>query len=147
MSTTTFEYHPKCSQKLDPTVIEMVKSLHEAGYSNVEIGKMVGRHNSNIARLLKKESSISVNKDMNKKNPRKAKESPKRVSGVRAPERVASGEPEAGPSSSEGFQEKIARLEEELRGMRLERDLYREIIDVAERRYNVPILKKSGVKQ
>lgn len=79
---------------------------------------------------------------MNKKNPRKAKESPKRVSGVRAPERVASGEPEAGPSSSEGFQEKIARLEEELRDMRLERDLYREIIDVAERRYNVPILKK-----
>lgn len=145
--TKTFEYCPRTVKRPDKAFIERVKSLHEAGYSNVEIGRMVGRHNSNIARLLKKESSTSVDKDMKEDKEPKAMRSCRRAVGVPAPETAAPAPPRQDTPSQEALAEKVARLEAELRDTRLERDLYREVIDIAESRYDIPVLKKSGVKQ
>lgn len=145
--TKVFEYRPQGGQRPDPSFIERVKSLHTAGYSNVEIGRMVGRHNSNIARLLKKVSSTSVDKVMKEDKASKARQACRRATGVQAPETAAPALPPQDTPPQDALAEKIARLESELRDIRLERDLYREVIDVAEKHYNVPILKKAGVKQ
>ena len=145
--TKAFEYRPKGGQRPDPSFIERVKSLHTAGYSNVEIGRMVGRHHSNIARLLKKVSTMSVDKVMKEDSGPKARQAYKRATGVQAPATAEPALPSQDTPSQDALADKIARLESELRDIRLERDLYREVIDIAEKRYNVPILKKSGVKQ
>lgn len=143
----TFVYCPRTSKRPDTAFIERVKSLHEAGYSNVEIGRMVGRHHSNIARLLKKVSTMSVDKDMKKDKEPKGRRACRRATGIPAPETEASTPPPPDILSREALAEKVARLEAELRDTRLERDLYREVIDIAESRYDISILKKSGVKQ
>lgn len=52
-----------------------------------------------------------------------------------------------GKSAEENAQEKIARLEKELKEMRLKADLYKEIIDLSEKRYGINLLKKAGAKQ
>lgn len=48
-----------------------------------------------------------------------------------------------GKSAEENAQEKIARLEKELKEMRLKADLYKEVIDLSEKRYGINLLKKS----
>lgn len=145
--TKTFEYRPRTVKGPDAAFIEQVKALHEAGYSNVEIGRIVGRHNSNIARLLKKVSSMSVDKVMKEDSGPEARQACRRATGVQAPATAAPALPSQDTPPQDALADKIARLESELRDIRLERDLYREVIDIAEKRYNVPILKKSGVKQ
>lgn len=48
---------------------------------------------------------------------------------------------------SESAEEKIARLEKELREARLRADFYDEMINVAEKRFDIQIRKKAGAKQ
>ena len=100
-----FFYTPLKGKPVDEALAKEVMMLHEAGWSNVAIGKKVGRHNSNIQRLLKK------------------------------------------LSNSETLEQKVRRLERELSEARMERDLYNEIINVAEKRFDIQIRKKAGTKQ
>ena len=72
----------------------------------------------------------------------------KRMTGMTAPETV----PEATPQSTysgreESAEQKIRRLEKELADARLERDFYDEMINVAERQFNISIRKKAGTRQ
>lgn len=63
----------------------------------------------------------------------------RRAAGVKAPETT----PETA-SGTETPEQKIARLERELRDARLMRDFYDEMINVAERQFNIQIRKKAG---
>lgn len=88
---------------------------------------------------------------------------PRRVTGLQAPQiapahlerRQEDGTPYSeGSDELEILRRKVMELEMELkakeislRETRLRADLYDEIINVAEKRYNVPIRKKAGTRQ
>lgn len=133
----SFQYRHTQSRGLSPDQVREAMLLHEAGWSNVAIGKKLGRHNSNIQRLLKKMSSQSVNSNMAEKKYNEI-DKPRRVIGGHAPEMAAEAEPVA---------DKVARLEKELEDARLRADLYEEIINVAEQKFNIQIRKKAGTKR
>ena len=78
---------------------------------------------------------------------KKTTTSPKRVTGIRVPQ--SKEQTSAIPVSSieETAEEKIARLEKELEDARLRADLYEEIINVAEKKFDIQIRKKAGTKQ
>lgn len=69
----------------------------------------------------------------------------KRVTGQRAPENLPNGCQAVFPGETES--ERISRLERELTEARLERDLYKEMINVAEKRFDIQIRKKAGTRQ
>lgn len=146
----TFQYRPRQGKGLDQALVKEAMRLHEAGWSNVAIGKKLGRHNSNIQRLLKKMGSLSVNKDMKDSGSTKSQRSI-RVIGHRAPESQGSSEnfesSHSGSNESERLTERITRLEKELEDARLRADLYEEIINVAENKFDIQIRKKAGTKQ
>lgn len=70
---------------------------------------------------------------------------PKRIPCKRAPLEP----PTNGVMSEQGesADEKIARLERELENEKLRSELYKEIINVAEKNFNISIIKKAGTKQ
>lgn len=70
---------------------------------------------------------------------------PKRISGKRAP--IESPKGGVMSAQTESAEEKIARLERELESAKLESELYKEIISVAEKNFRIRILKKAGAKQ
>jgi len=80
-----------------------------------------------------------------------------RAVGVTAPEtqtdmaavtfRIGDDNRSGSDSGSESLLQEIARLKKELRDARLERDLYNEIINVAEKKFDIQIRKKAGAKQ
>ncbi len=51
------------------------------------------------------------------------------------------------PEAYKALQDEVVRLQEELRKAELGRDAYDEMINVAEKRFNIPIRKKAGAKQ
>lgn len=69
----------------------------------------------------------------------------KRVTGQRAPENMPTGCQAV--FSGETDSERISRLERELTEARIERDLYKEMINVAEKRFDIQIRKKAGTRQ
>ena len=149
-----FEYRPQRCSSLSPSQIREAMLLHEAGWSNVAIGKKLGRHNSNIQRLLTRMSSESVIKDM-ATTKSKTKVKARRITGHRAPEEsplpgVDDGQgrplPEA-PGELEALRNKVRMLETALSDAITERDLFKEIVNVAETRFNIPIRKKAGARQ
>ena len=150
-----FFYTPLKGKPVDEALAKEVMMLHEAGWSNVAIGKKVGRHNSNIQRLLKKLSNGNV---ISYKSSHKQDEHMKvrRAIGVQAPEESISPDTPSTVGSapdiscgrdSETLEQKVRRLERELSEARMERDLYNEIINVAEKRFDIQIRKKAGTKQ
>lgn len=146
----TFQYRPHHSKSLDEAQIQEAILLHEAGWSNVAIGKKLGRHNSNIQRLLKKMGCPSVNKDMTVSD-KPNKESPRRVYGCSAPRSVENpGVPSdstTGANDITDLQKKVAALEKELKETKLRAALYDEMIKVAEQRFDIQIRKKAGAKR
>lgn len=77
---------------------------------------------------------------------------PRRVIERRAPEVVESSaqntsSPNVESAKAETDTEKIARLERELRDANMRADLYNEIINVAEKKFDIQIRKKAGTKQ
>ena len=145
-----FQYSPHHSKGLDEEQIQEAMLLHEAGWSNVAIGKKLGRHHSNIQRLLKKMACRSVNKDL-RVSDNTPKESPRRESGCCAPrnveESVVPADSTAMASEIADLRKKIAALEKELKETKLRASLYDEIIKVAEQRFDIQIRKKAGAKQ
>ena len=73
--------------------------------------------------------------------------SPKRVTGIQVPENKAKTSKKTTTESDETAEEKIARLEKELEEARLRADLYDEIINVAEKKFDIQIRKKAGTKR
>lgn len=149
-----FVYIPLKGKPVDEALAKEVMMLHEAGWSNVAIGKKVGRHHSNIQRLLKKLSNGAV---ISYKSSHKQNEYMKvrRAVGVQAPEEAIIPDAASAGSTpdkscgqdSETLEQKVRRLERELSEARMERDLYNEIINVAEKRFDIQIRKKAGTKQ
>lgn len=78
-----------------------------------------------------------------KRNSRRA-EKAKRLVGISAPQTV---EAQVTGSVAESAEDKIKRLERELAETRLSRDFYNEMINVAEKQFNINIRKKAGTGQ
>ena len=78
---------------------------------------------------------------------KKTTTSPKRITGIQVPESKAKTSDIQVSSAEETAEEKIARLEKELEDARLLADLYDEIINVAEKKFDIQIRKKAGTKQ
>lgn len=67
---------------------------------------------------------------------------PKRLTGIQVPENKAKTQKNTASETDETADEKIARLEKKLEDARLRADLYDEIINVAERKFDMQIRKK-----
>ena len=123
-----------------------------------EIGKKFNRAQSAIHRWITKFAEDLDNPDMNRKKIRdqKKRERAKRKFGITAPEivpvdnSVASdsvSSSEVNNASEKELKARIAKLERELEDARLMRDFYDEMINIAEKDFNIPIRKKGGAKR
>lgn len=126
--------------------IQDALSLREEGWSIRAIAKKLNRSNTAIHKWITIFAEESGDPDMNKKKLRalKPKEKVKRAVGLKAPEEVTS---KAANEPSENLEEKVKRLEEELRKASLMREFYDEMINVAEKQFNINIRKKAGTRQ
>lgn len=115
--------------------IELIKLLLNEGLSYREISAKIGIPKTIIHRWMTIFAKLEVT------HMAETKMSAKRIIGKRAPENVEDS------VQSESTEQKIARLERELETERLRSELYKEIISVAERKYNISITKKAGTKQ
>ena len=91
-----------------------------------------------------------------KKRDQKRRERARRRFGITAPETVpvensvTSGSvcsTEESHASEKELKARIAKLERELEDARLMRDFYDEMINIAEKDFNIPIRKKGGAKR
>lgn len=78
---------------------------------------------------------------------KKKTSTPKRVTGTHVPQSNIPSPQKSQVHKSETSEEKIARLEKELEEARLRADLYDEIINVAEKKFDIQIRKKAGTKR
>ena len=130
----------------DDDVREAVRLYEDEGWTLKEIGKKFDRSSSTIHRWITKFAKDLDSQDMSKNKLRATRqmERAKRRYGVTAPEEI----PAVGDKSeSESLEEKVKRLEEELRKAKLARDFYDEMINVAEKQFNINIRKKAGTRQ
>lgn len=114
--------------------LALIQILLEQGFTYQQIEQRTGIPKSIIHRWISIFAENSAKED-------KTTVKPQRVIGKIAPEEASTG------SISESVEEKIARLERELENERLKTELYKEIISVAEKKYNISIVKKAGTKQ
>ena len=124
-------------QKATKVLFETALELHHQGFSYREIEKKIGVAKSAIHRwitIFAEECSDMNNNDNTQK--------PQRAIGVQAP--IATPIKE---KVIETDSEKIIRLEKELKEAKMRADLYNEIINVAEQKFNIQIRKKVGTKR
>ena len=128
----------------DEDVLEAAR-LYTQGWTYKELGKKFNRSQSNIWVWINKFAEEITNPDMNKRI-RKCKraEKARRIFGVEAPATIDS---RPASKETESAEEKIRRLERELADARMARDLYNEMINVAEKQFNINIRKKAGTRQ
>lgn len=105
-----------------------------AQLNNRAIGAKIGVSKTQVHRWLR-------NFAVEKRSPMQKKITPKRVTGVHAPERSGERVP------SETLEQKVRRLEQELKQARLRADFYDEMINVAEKKFQIQIRKKAGAKR
>ena len=121
---------------------EAVVTLRKQGASIREIAEKTGVAKSAVQRWL----SIFAGEKLPamKKSQTKQKN---RICGVHPPEN--NSEPSAEPveEGNETLQERLLRLEKALKEARMRADLYEEIINVAEKKFDIQIRKKAGTKQ
>ena len=114
--------------------------LHKQGYSYRQIGEKLGVSPATVWNWV---SKFAV------KNPSVMKKSPavpsKRLVGATAPESSVMSSTVS--KISETAAQKISRLERELLEARMLSDIYNEIINVSEEKFNIRIRKKAGTKQ
>ena len=139
----TWWYH-RGIRPSDNTIREAVQ-LYNEGWTYKELGKKFNRSSSNIWTWINKFAKDLDNPVMNKKiRKNKKMERARRLVGLTAPETAQS--PSTG-SSAESAEDKIKRLERELADARMARDFYNEMINVAEKQFNINIRKKAGTRQ
>lgn len=124
------------SHKATKELFDAAVNLYRQGYSYRDIAKEIGVAKSAIHRwitIFAEESHIMKKDD----------DSPKarRAIGKQAPIDAPTKD------YMETDSEKIARLEKELKEAKMRADLYNEIINVAEQKFNIQIRKKAGTKQ
>ena len=123
-----------------------------------EIGKKFNRAKSGIHRWITKFAEDLDNPNMRVKKIRdkKKRERAIRKFGITAPEAVPAenpvaadrvSPPELNNVSEQELKARIAKLERELEDARLMRDFYNEMINIAEKDFNIPIRKKGGAKR
>lgn len=119
--------------------LELIQMLLDEGQSYLEIAQKLKVPKTIIHRWM---TIFAENKPVeNMPEEAKQKNTPKRAVGRQAPI-------ESGVSvHTESPEEKIARLEKELENERLKAELYKEIINISEKRYGINLLKKAGAKQ
>ncbi|MBD5163421.1 MAG: helix-turn-helix domain-containing protein [Bacteroidales bacterium] len=120
---------------------EQVVQLRRQGMTIREISAKTGVAKSAVHRWL------SIFAGENLPAMKKTTTSPKRVTGIRVPQSKEKTSAIPVSSIEETAEEKIARLEKELEDARLRADLYEEIINVAEKKFDIQIRKKAGTKQ
>lgn len=148
---------------------EVIRLYYEEGLSGLEISKMIPVHNSNIYHWLdeydlQQEGKESVAKKSGRGIDGGEKKA-KRATGVKAPETNPQEMTETDSMNQtaettepltevEVLKKRIETLEKELkdkakalRETEIKADLYNEIINVAEKKFNVPIRKKAGTKR
>lgn len=111
--------------------LEEVLNLRKEGYSYDEISQKLGLGHTTVYRWIANFAEKSTPTAMASSQTDKP-----------TPEKTDCQAP-----SGETDEQKIARLESELRMANLKADLYKEIIDVAEKKFNIDIIKKAGTKQ
>ena len=143
----------------DWQIREAVRLYEEEGWTQKEIGKKFNRAQSAIHRWITKFAKDLENPKMsnNKRRDQKRRERAKRKFGITAPDTApvensvaadnASSPSEVNNASEKELKARIARLERELEDARLMRDFYDEMINVAEKDFNIPIRKKGGAKR
>ena len=114
--------------------------LHRQGYSYRQIGEKLGIAPATVWNWVSK--FASENQSAMKK---KSASASKRLVGATAPETAVTSSTVT--KASETDTQKIARLERELQEARMLSDIYNEIINVAEDKFNIQIRKKAGTKQ
>lgn len=114
--------------------------LHKQGYSYRQIGEKLGISPATVWNWVSK-FAVENQSVMKKKSTLVSK----RLVGVTAPESSVMSSTVS--KSSETDAQKIARLERELLESRMLSDIYNEIINVAEEKFNIQIRKKAGTKQ
>lgn len=136
-------YH-KGLRPSESDILEAVR-LYNEGWTYKEISEKFNRSKSNIWVWINKFAEDLANPDMSRKkrNSRRA-EKAKRLVGISAPQTV---EAQVTGSVAESAEDKIKRLERELAETRLTRDFYNEMINVAEKQFNINIRKKAGTGQ
>jgi hypothetical protein len=120
---------------------QAVVALRKQGASIREIAEKTGVAKSAVQRWLSIFAGENV--PVMKKSQAKQKN---RICGVRAPEHKVTS-PEIVDGGNETLQERLQRLEKELKEARIRADLYEEIINVAEKKFDIQIIKKAGTKQ
>ena len=129
---------------------DVIRLYFQEGLTGPEICKIIPIHNSNVYRWLDEyEGKQSCSKTMGKGDNQKEKKN-KRVYGTKAPENKTCQSPvqdNVSDKTGETLEQKVKRLERELSEARLERDLYNEIINVAEKKFDIQTRKKAGTKQ
>lgn len=120
---------------------EQVVQLRATGMSIREIATKTGVSKSVVQRWL------SIFAGENLPEMKKKTSTPKRVTGTHVPQSNIPSPQKSQVHKSETSEEKIARLEKELEEARLRADLYDEIINVAEKKFDIQIRKKAGTKR
>lgn len=132
--------------------------LYEKGWTLNEISKKFDRSKSNIwvwINKFAKELDDPNMKEKKKRNDVKRMRARRRF-GIMAPEDGSHEStdisdsnlaPDAASPGEAELKARIARLERELEDARLMRDFYDEMINIAERDFNIPIRKKGGAKR
>ena len=145
---TEWWYH--AGQRPPQEIISEAFQLYNEGWTLEQIGQKFHRTKPTIWNWINKFAKDLDNPDMRKKRIRsgKSKAKAQRLTGTIAPETTPETTPQSASSSKEeSSEEKIKRLEKELAEARLARDFYNEMINVAERQFNISIRKKAGTRQ
>ena len=142
----------------DWQIKEAVRLFEQEGWTQKEIGKKFNRAQSAIHRWITKFAEDIDNPDMNakKKRDQRKRERAMRKFGIPAPEYVPAensavtervSPSEVHDTSENELKARIAKLERELEDARLMRDFYNEMINIAEKDFNIAIRKKGGAKR
>ena len=145
---THWWYH--AGQRPPQEIINEAVQLYNEGWTLEELGQKFHRTKPAIWRWINIFAEDLDNPDMKKKRIRTGERKAKvhRLTGIKAPETTAEVTPQSTSSCNEETPEqKIKRLEKELSEARLARDFYNEMINVAERQFNIDIRKKAGTRQ
>ena len=113
------------------------------GLSVYRISKIISVDKTTLSRWITKfaeTNDVTGFNQMSKREKRKAMEKVQRYLDEEAAKNHT-------PEEYKALQAEIARLQEDLRLAELGRDAYDEMINVAEKRFNIPIRKKAGAKQ
>lgn len=141
--------------------LHKAKELYDQGFYAAEISRQIDVPKQTIVNWVRKFREGSDVNEMMRGNRYGTKQTGKRIAGVKAPvsnpEEVESTAPAADVSTGfsdestgdmhETQEQRIARLERELRDSKMETALYKEIIKVAEENLGIRITKKAGAKQ